>query len=199
MMGILTSLEPRLNEAGTCIIDELDEFLEVSFVQTGTVAIGYEINKVRKYCTTKTDSCVIGAFGVTFNQRAAYIYTAVTQCQGFFIRRANWIRNNKKFAEVGNVMKRIVLIDYLMNIRSKVMVHKRREIEKFMQRSDHQTILAVEQKDKYLNEFLIKDNFNKSEENSLNLKQKQVNEQQYRDYMKKYFNYGLENYTSKVR
>jgi len=136
-MGILTSLEPRSEPAGTCLIDELDEFLEITFIMKGTVAIGYEINKIRKFCTTKTNKCVIGGYGVTFNQRAAYIYSAVTNCTGFFIRRANWIKNNKKYAEIAKVMKKNVLIDYLMNIRSKVMVYKKRDINKFMLRNDH--------------------------------------------------------------
>ena len=137
MMNILTNLEPRYEALGTVVVDELDEFGEVTFIYQGTIAIGYEINKMRKYCNTKTNKCVIGAFGVTFNQRAAYIYTAITNCHGFFIRRANWMRINKLSPEIFKVMKQNVLVDYLMNIRYKVIVHKKLEVARFMDRKDH--------------------------------------------------------------
>ena len=53
--------------ANLIIIDEMDEMIEIFFVDKGSIIIGYEINKQKKYCIKYTDKCVIGAFGVTFN------------------------------------------------------------------------------------------------------------------------------------
>jgi len=66
-MQVLTQLEPRFYKRKTIIIDEMDEMIEIFFVDKGSIIIGYEINKQKKYCIKYTDKCVIGAFGVTFN------------------------------------------------------------------------------------------------------------------------------------
>ena len=67
MMQILMNLEPRYEEQGTQLFQELDEFNDIIFVQKGIVAIGYEINKKKKYVIRYKDRCVVGAYGVTFN------------------------------------------------------------------------------------------------------------------------------------
>jgi hypothetical protein len=90
MINMLQHLEPIMHEASTIIISELDEFGEISFIDKGTIGIGYEINKVTKYCITMKDKAVIGAYGCTFNQRAAFIYTAINACEGFFVRKRQW-------------------------------------------------------------------------------------------------------------
>lgn len=66
-MDVLRNLEPRFESAGTTIINELDEFGEIIFIQKGIILLGYEINKVRNHCIKMKDRCVIGAYGVTFN------------------------------------------------------------------------------------------------------------------------------------
>lgn len=45
-------------------------------------------------------------------------------------------------------MKQNVLIDYLINLRSKVIQSKHKIMHKYMQRNDHQTLLVSEPKDK---------------------------------------------------
>ena len=87
MMQILTNLEPRFERAGTTVIDELEEFNEIIFVNQGTILIGYEINKKRIYCINHKDHSVIGAYGSTFNQQALFIYYAKTNISGFSIRK----------------------------------------------------------------------------------------------------------------
>ena len=78
MNALLTNLEPRKDAKHSILVDELDEFNEISFINKGKVVIGYEINKQRRYCIEFKDKCVIGAYGITFNKRAAFIYTALT-------------------------------------------------------------------------------------------------------------------------
>ena len=48
IIRILTSLEPRFEKKGTTLINELDEFGEITFIEKGKIGIGYEINKHKK-------------------------------------------------------------------------------------------------------------------------------------------------------
>jgi len=43
-------LMPRYEIKGTLLINELDEYGEVTFCHKGIVGIGYEINKFKKIC-----------------------------------------------------------------------------------------------------------------------------------------------------
>ena len=50
MNSLLLHLEPRRDHKHSILVDELDEFNEISFINQGEVVIGYEINKQRRYC-----------------------------------------------------------------------------------------------------------------------------------------------------
>lgn len=147
VLQVLTLLEPRFEKKHTILIDELDEFNEILFFSRGQVAIGYEINKQRWYCLRYIDKSVIGAYGLTFNQRAAFIYTTLTNCHGFSIRKVNWKKILDENPEMSIILKQNVLMQYLTQVRSKVLVKKKRAIIKMSQRNDHQMILASEHKD----------------------------------------------------
>ena len=69
MMAVLTSLEPRIESKGFYFLEELDEFGEITFVMNGRVGVGFEVNGTKMICHQKK-TIVIGAFGLTFNQRA---------------------------------------------------------------------------------------------------------------------------------
>jgi len=49
MVTILLNLEPRYESKGTYILKVLDEVSEMTFVMNGKIAVGYEINKIKKY------------------------------------------------------------------------------------------------------------------------------------------------------
>jgi hypothetical protein len=80
---------------------------------------------------------VIGAYGITFNKRASFIYCCSTDIEGFFIRKAKWIEAIEEAPVIENVFKKNVLVDYLLNIRGKVMVYKRKAIAEYVQREDY--------------------------------------------------------------
>jgi hypothetical protein len=128
MIDMLGYLEPVYFERGTMIINELDEFGEVIFISKGVVSIGYEINKIKKFCIQYNGKCVIGGFGVTFNQRATFMYSATTHCEGHFIRQRNWHELLSRYMEIADRIKTNVLVDYVMNIRIKVTLAKRKDI-----------------------------------------------------------------------
>ena len=134
---ILNNLSPRREEAGTIIINELDEFGEVTFVCQGKVGLGYEINKVKKFCIVYQDYCIIGAYGATFSQRAAFCYSALSEISGYFIRKRYWATMIEEFPEVSIVLKKNILMNYFSNIKFKLASRKKKDIMKYMQRKDY--------------------------------------------------------------
>ena len=67
MISLLPMLEPRFEKRRTILVDELDELNEIIFVSKGSVVIGYEINKQKRYCIKYKNNCIVGAYGVTFS------------------------------------------------------------------------------------------------------------------------------------
>ena len=58
--------------------------------------------------------------------------------------------------EIADRIKTNVLVDYVMNIRVKVNLAKRKDIKSFMLRNDHQTILTVQDKEDHKSRDIIK-------------------------------------------
>ena len=67
IMRMLAFLEPRFEPKNTILLDEMEEVQEILFINKGKVAIGYNINKVKKYSVVKTDGCVVGTYGMVFD------------------------------------------------------------------------------------------------------------------------------------
>jgi len=61
------------------------------FVSKGKIQIGYEINGADKYVIEYNNGVVIGAYGVTNNERSKYIYRCKTEVEGYFIRKEQWL------------------------------------------------------------------------------------------------------------
>lgn len=90
MIKLLNFLEPRMERSRSIIIDELQEVNEAFFVSRGTIVMGYDINKMKRYCMRFSDNCLIGAYEMTLGHRAQFIYTALTMVNGYSIRKQNW-------------------------------------------------------------------------------------------------------------
>jgi len=142
MITLLQHLEPKREPKGTILYDELDEYDQVIFVMRGEVVVGFEINKERRYCMKFAEKCVIGPYNVTFNQRAVFIYTCLTNIQGFFIRKSNWYNLLDASPEVAAPLKTSILTAYQRDIRSKMMKAKKQAIDNLVKRNDHQMILS---------------------------------------------------------
>lgn len=141
MVDLMRMLEPYYSPSQTQIVTELDEISSLVFVMQGRVGLGFEINKQLSFCRYFENNCIIGAYGITFNQRSAYIYNGLTACTGYFIRKLKWhelLRNNNN--DIATVLKHHILMDYLMNIRAKVELKKKDFKAMFQQRADHQII-----------------------------------------------------------
>lgn len=68
MIEMCSKLEPRHEKRKVTLVDELDEVGEIFFVTKGSVAVGYRVNNVQKYCIKFDEKCVVGSYGVTFHQ-----------------------------------------------------------------------------------------------------------------------------------
>jgi len=73
------------------LYEELDEFNEVIFVMKGFYRVGYSINNKYEFLPEMQTKNVIGAYGVTFSKRSLFIYKTYDQCEGYFIRKKEWL------------------------------------------------------------------------------------------------------------
>ena len=87
MNRLLKNLNPIEHKKYTIIANELDEFNEITFCQTGSVLVGYELNHKRRYCLKLYNYFILGAYFLTFNKKSNYIYRANSNVTGFFIRK----------------------------------------------------------------------------------------------------------------
>ena len=87
MIRILSCIEPRIEKIGSILFEELDEINEVIFVMNGTIDIGFEINKIRKYVLRYENNHVVGTYNGIFDERSMFIVMCKTECSGYFIRK----------------------------------------------------------------------------------------------------------------
>lgn len=60
---------------------------------TGKHFIGYELNRMQKPAISynnEKEAHEIGAYETTFSERSSFLVKTKTQCEGYFIRKANW-------------------------------------------------------------------------------------------------------------
>lgn len=136
MISILCNLEPRREKRGAILFEELEEIAEIFFVSQGTIDIGYEINRQRKFVLRQTDKLVIGAYNCCFNTRSLFIFKCKSESSGYFIRKQNWINILNESPEIEDYIKMNIEKDYVNNIEMKVLGVKRMHIKKLAQRKD---------------------------------------------------------------
>ena len=91
MVQVLLNLEPIKFERDTILLEELDECSEVIYIPDSYFLVGYSINKkpIFKIAQKNVD---IGSYGATFNKRSHFIFKTINQCNGYFIRKLNWLK-----------------------------------------------------------------------------------------------------------
>ena len=83
----MNQLEIRKFKRYEIIANEMEECLEVLFVEQGRYHIGYEINKKRFFKLQFGVSTNIGGFNVCYKKRFFFIYRAKTDISCLAIRR----------------------------------------------------------------------------------------------------------------
>ncbi len=87
----------------------------------------------------------IGAYGVTFNKRAIFIYKTKTACEGYFVRKKNWnsIINNSEFNDVVSLFKSQLDSNYKNQVKVKMLAHKTKKLKKHFKRNDYQNVMTM--------------------------------------------------------
>lgn len=118
----------------------------VIFFESGRYNVGYSVNRKEEYKLSYEGVNIIGAYAVTFDKRALFIYKTVTQCTGYFIRKINWknIFANPDFEEITEKLKKNLKNEYVLNIKKPLMQHKITNIKKLAKRADFDTILSLQ-------------------------------------------------------
>ena len=124
------------------------------------MVVGYEINNQKRYCIKYSDSIVIGAYECMYNKRSAFIYTALTEIEGFFIRKRKWEEFVLQYEQVSVCLRRNILLDYLMNIRIKVVVNKKKAMDVLKARHDQQMVKISEAKNEEHHRAIITESLN---------------------------------------
>ena len=150
MVSVLKSLEPIHEQKNTIIINELDEQNELLFYHNGQYAVGYEINRVKKFVLRFQNSNVIGAFACTFNKRSVFIYKTISLCHGYFIRKLEWQNILSENESIGEIIKEEIADDFKFNIKAKVLKEKQRDLARWHSRADYDEILSITKKNAHI-------------------------------------------------
>jgi len=129
MYNILSTLEPIRFTKDELLYDELDEFHSVIYIMHSEFHIGYTINK-KQYFKIKILNQDIGAYGMTFKKRSEFIYKAKSDCEGYFIRRKNWITifNNTDNDEIISLVKARLINKYENYVQKAIQILKEQDL-----------------------------------------------------------------------
>ena len=75
-MQMLLGLEPRCEERGSILLEENQEVDEVTMFETGTIAVGFELNK-QKYFVLRLQQhnmIAVGGYCLTHDIRSEYVW-----------------------------------------------------------------------------------------------------------------------------
>lgn len=133
-----------MEKKDTELINELDELNEVLFFNHGTIEIGYEINRIKKYVLRFKGINVVGAYECTFNKRSIFVYKTISICKGYSIRKHQWKEICGSNYELASVLNVQIFHDFDSRIKKKIIKEKDRDLVKWSQRADYESILALQ-------------------------------------------------------
>ena len=113
---MIMCLEPRMEYSNTVIILELEEFNEVLFFNKGSIDIGFEINRKKKFVMRKLNSIVIADHGCTFNHQSNFIYKTHSACEGYSIRKEKWNKLLSEDTEITQQLKKRISVNYFYHL-----------------------------------------------------------------------------------
>jgi len=111
----------------------------------GRYKVGFSINKKENYVNEFSKN-VIGAYGVTFNQRALFIYKTITRVEGFFIRKMAWLKhviNDEDTKDIVSKFKNSLKKNYEQVIKTKMLAAKNKKLAKICERNDYMQVLSL--------------------------------------------------------
>ena len=95
----------------------------------GIIQIGYEINGEIHYVIQRNNGIVIGAYGITNNERSKHIYRCKTEVEGYFIRKEQWLDALHQNSIIAKKIKSNLFTDNYFKINLKIQAHKAKSIK----------------------------------------------------------------------
>ena len=105
-------LEIRFYDKGEDIVNEMDESLEVLFVESGRYEVGYAVNNKRSFQASFGVSTIIGGFQICYNKRHNFIYRAETNIKCLAIRKQKFNSILNDFPEFKLWIKQKLFMHY---------------------------------------------------------------------------------------
>lgn len=72
------------------MIEELDEILEMLFVEKGSYYVGYEINKEKRMKLHFAPGTIVGGVNLITHRKAWHCYKCKFEIHGYAISRQDW-------------------------------------------------------------------------------------------------------------
>uniref|UniRef100_A0A7S3J0T5 Uncharacterized protein n=1 Tax=Strombidium inclinatum TaxID=197538 RepID=A0A7S3J0T5_9SPIT len=137
------NLEPRHEKAGSILFEELEEVNEVLFISRGQCDVGFEVNKIKKWVLRFFNKTMVGAYNCTFSIRSVFCYKCNSECEGYSIRKSNWLNILNEFPDIASVIKSNVVSEYNKSIKFKMFKAKRDHLKKLSKRADFHKISVI--------------------------------------------------------
>ena len=120
MMTLFQQLEPRFEEKGSVLYQELEEITEIFFHEKGQIDIGFEINTKPKFVMRINKGSILGAYNCSFNKRTMFLYKCHTKVEGYMLRKENWFEIMEEYEEIADILKENVKNEYTFKIKIKI-------------------------------------------------------------------------------
>ena len=98
MINLLNYLEFRQYPTNFILANELDECVEILFIENGSYNIGYEINKKIYFRKQRGSLSIIGGFQICNKWRFEFIYQTCTIVKAQSIRKENFMKLINKWS-----------------------------------------------------------------------------------------------------
>ena len=137
MTHIMNSLEFRSYHQGKILINELDECLEIMFVEKGTYEIGYQINNKNRFIKKMGMFSNIGGYQLINSKRFEFIYRTKTVLLGQAIRKEHFLIILSDWPEFSNQIFKKLWQNYSQHVYQPLIKRKNIHIRDFNFRDDY--------------------------------------------------------------
>lgn len=121
MMSLLELLEPRQEEAGAILFDELEDLQEIIFHEKGLIDFGYLVDRKARYVLRMSKGTIIGGYHCTESVKTSFRLKCKSRLEGYMIRKEAWMELLEDFDEIAEMMKNNAKKMYYKKIHGPVM------------------------------------------------------------------------------
>lgn len=153
MIKFMNKLEIRMYKKNVIVAAEMDECMDVFFVEKGYYKCGYQINNVLFYKRRFGMFTVIGGFQACYERRFQFFFKTSTEVKGLAIRVSNFKQLLQQYPDFSNQLKQKFWQHYSQEIYQPLKKIKNKNLLEFNFRDDYkQVLIAKEKKDNLIRE-----------------------------------------------